>query len=383
MIEKDNEFKDIDLCKKILAENQKTELELVSNFVGNWLDKEELINAINLGAIKSLATNANEHCKIGLERMELKEWKRAYASFKRWLDNKDYHIINLYGAGTAKKFLWEDKEAKEYFTLAYKIATHESMDEIASKIGLEIAKIDIKNWQTEQAKKQLDTMIWRNVRNIEAYLLKARMMKKLGQKKEFEVVLEEIYKKTIEEDNDFSLTENYEDIFEYIYKKIDSIIEKEIERWGTPTLIKNLLKVEKIGYKQGTKNILWQILKENPIDLKKSWIQIKDILQRDKIFFNKIYKEIASKKYLWGQSIYFFSLAHLWYQYIDFSIIKQIIKTGLDFDIDYIYLKNERDIQKKKMYLENIKNKIYALGDNAKYMLRDYLKKNPGSLLNF
>jgi len=75
-------------------------------------------------------------------------------------------------------------------------------------------------------------------------------------------------------------------------------------------------------------------------------------------------------------------LAHIGYQYVDSTIINQIIDTGMNFDTDYINLKNESDIQKKKMYIKNIKDKIYLLGDNAKYMLRDYLVNTPDSLLN-
>lgn len=341
-----------------------------------------LLEDIKNTLLNPLDTKANEFYTHWLYRAKLKNRKNAFDSFRKWLDEKSIHLWNLYGAGSAKKMLWEDKEAIKYFLSVYQILSYESKYEFASKIAFEIAKINVKYLRLKIAKTWLDQSISNDEWHMEAYLFKARLTKILGQKQEFETLLDKIYNKIVTVWKDFTVLENYEDILKYLHKPIDETICHEIRAWWTSQLLKILPRIDKIWYMDGTKTILWEVLLKNPMALKKSWIDVPEILQKDTSFFNKKYKEIALKQYSWANSKDLFALAYMWYQCIDDHILNQIIKIGLEFDIDYINLKNESDLQKKKVYIKNIKEKFYWLWGNAKYLLRDYLINSPNSLLN-
>ncbi len=381
MMEKDK-FKDISLCKKLLAESQKTELELFSNLIEKSDKKREIINAINTGSMRSIGINANEYCENGLKRMELGEREKAYESFEKWLSNKSYHIVNLYGAGSAKKYLWEYKEAEKYFTLAYKIATHESIHEIESKIGLEIAKINIKNWKLETGETWLDEMIANNTWNIEVYLLKARLIKILGKEKEFDWIIQDIYNKIMQWWNNISITENYEDIFEYVFIKIDEKIQQEINKGTIDRLLNILPQLESIGHKDAIKTIVWQTMFDFPKKIMESWIDIKSLLTINKDLFIKKYQEFINKKIIWAIWHEYFILAYMGYKILPPDMINNLMDIWFEFDWDYISLVNIHDINQKRTYKEKLINRIYALWADAKYMLRDYLKVNKYSILN-
>ena len=95
-------------------------------------------------------------------------------------------------------FLGKYKKAERYFARAYKVAVHESQYEFASKIAFEIAKIHIKYGRFKTAKSWLDEVVSNNEGHMEAYLLKARLSKILGQKEEFKVLLENIYRQILQ-----------------------------------------------------------------------------------------------------------------------------------------------------------------------------------------
>ena len=352
------------------------------NILEELQQQTQLLEEINTNLLQPLDIKANEFYIHWVYWAKIKEWRNAFESFRKWLDEKSIHLWNLYWAGTAKMMLWEDKEAAKYLLRSYKVAKEDSKHEIVSKIALDIAKINTKYLRLKLAKRRLNESIRSDKWNMEAFLLKARITKMLGQKKEFEELLQIMYNEIICEWNDKNIPKNYADIFKYFHKPIDITTKEEIIAWWTSKLIKIMSRVENIWYRKWAETILWEILFKNPWAVKKSWTNIGLILTSNKALFTKEYKEFVQKDYVWWKSIDLFTLAYLGYQYIDFGIIRNVIKKGLEFDEDYINLKNAHDIQSKKIHLQKIKIKIYALWDNAKYMLRDYVINNPGSLLN-
>lgn len=365
-----------------ISEGLQSIREVNQNIFEELQIQTQLLEDIKTTLLNPLDTKANEFYKQWVFRAETKNRSNAFNNFRKWLDEKDNHLWNLYGAATAKMMLWEDKEAAKYLLRAYQVAKKEAKQEVVSKIALDIAKINTKYLRLKLAKRRLDEAIKNDKWNMEAFLLKARITKMLGQKKELEELIQIIYNEIICEGNDKDIPKSYWDIFKHFHKPIDIVTEEEITSGWTFKLIKILPRVNKIWYITGMKKILWELLEKNPMGVKKAWINTQEMLQTDTDFFNKKYKEIALRHYTWGKSIDLFALAYIGYQHIDTKVINHIIKTWLEFDIDYINLKNEMDMQKKKISLKNIKDKIYALGDNAKYMLRDYLQNNPNSLLN-
>jgi hypothetical protein len=107
---------------------------------------------------------------------------------------------------------------------------------------------------------------------------------------------------------------------------------------------------------------------------------VQTIIREHKKYFTGLYKEYAAKKFAGWNSKDFFALAYLWYGSIDFGILDPLMTVWLDYDLDYIALKNAPS-EKNKVHKTNLQNKIYALWSSAKYMLRDYLKAHPDSLL--
>ncbi|MFZ2151115.1 MAG: hypothetical protein WAZ12_05335 [Candidatus Absconditicoccaceae bacterium] len=340
------------------------------------------LEKINEKLLTPLEIKSNEHFKNGLSRVEIGNRKRALESFEKGIDNKNNHLFNLYGAGLASSSLGKSKESKVYFIDAYTVAIKAGSYKFASEIAFDISKLYIKNLKLSEGKKWLNETIGNNIDFIEAYFLKARICKLLAQESEFELLINIIFNKIIEDGGNFNLKENYQDILEYIYQPTSDIIDQEIQNGLKQKLFKLLPRLEAIGHQDAIKNIVSHMLFIDPIGLNDAGINIKNVLQNNKEFFQEEYKEFSQKIFHGGQSIKFFMITCLGHKIIDQTIINKIIKVGLSFDLDYIDFKHTKVVDEKRSQKQNLINKIYSLDKSAKYMLRDYLKDNANSPLN-
>lgn len=373
---------------RTLEELKNIQIIWIQNIQVNQEILEELkkqsaeLEKINEKLLTPLEIKSNEHFKNWLSRVEIWNRKRALESFEKWIDNKNNHLFNLYGAWLASSSLWKSKESKVYFIDAYTVAIKAWSYKFASEIAFDISKLYIKNLKLSEGKKWLNETIGNNIDFIEAYFLKARICKLLAQESEFELLINIIFNKIIEDWGNFNLKENYQDILEYIYQPTSDIIDQEIQNWLKQKLFKLLPRLEAIWHQDAIKNIVSHMLFIDPIWLNDAWINIKNVLQNNKEFFQEEYKEFSQKIFHGGQSIKFFMITCLWHKIIDQTIINKIIKVWLSFDLDYIDFKHTKVVDEKRSQKQNLINKIYSLDKSAKYMLRDYLKDNANSPLN-
>ena len=127
--------------------------------------------------------------------------------------------------------------------------------------------------------------------------------------------------------------------------------------------------------------IVEYLLENSPDILYEKKIRIDEIIKNNPKLFNKILIDFWSKNRRWWISDTFFYIANQAYKLIDQTIINLVISQWLEFDLDYISMENTDNLQSKTYSKAKIVKKIYAFWDNAKYMLRDYLKSN--NIFNF
>jgi len=349
--------------------------------------QSEILLSIDQRLAKPLDTQANECFMYGIEMLGVEkrpsksDWTVALESFENGLKLRNTHLLNLYGAWTALRNLWEDKRAAAYLERAYKFANKANNISLSKTIAMDLAKVYTKYLKLKVAKHRLDEVITHDKENIEAYLLKARITNILEQKDEFKTLLNSIYRKIIEEGKGFTLTTSYDDILKYFFKPTTDFVDKHIQKWILSRLLKILPSLQSIWHQDAVKTIVWHTLFQYPHKVKSSEVDIKKILNADKEFFTERYQEFINKKIVWVISDDYFMAAYIGYKTMDFEQIKAVLDIGLKYDADYIRFKNTSDTNQKKAYKENLVKRIYALGDEAKYMLRDYLQQNPESLL--
>lgn len=359
------------------------------NETNKWILQElykqsETLKSIDDKLAKPLDTQANEFFLYGMEILGVwenpskEDWKAALQSFESWLKLRNTHLYNLYWAATALKNLWKDKESVAYLHRAYKIAS-KKLDIYQSKnIALDLAKLYMKNFKMDIAKYWLDQVIINDNDCIEAYLLKARITNSLNQKEEFRVLINIIYGKIIqEEEKEFLVWADYEDVLKMIYKPISSLVDKNIQDWLSNKLIKLLPKLQKIWHAEVSRKIIEYVLFKCPQKLINWWVDVKSIISQNKEYFSDLYSKYLENNFKAWNSNDFFALAFIWYKVIDFDILDNLINLWLEYDVDYIRLKNNSSYGEKQIYKTNIQNKIYALWEQGKYIWRDYLRNNP------
>lgn len=349
--------------------------------------QSQVLHSIDKKLARPLDTQANEYFIYGMEMLwatkhpSKEDRTAALESFENWLKLRNTHLLNLYGAWTASKNIWKYKKSASYLDRAYKIACKANDDSLAKNIAMDLAKIHTKHLNLKIAKFRLDEVISHDAEYMEAYLLKARITNILHQKEESEVLLNILYRKIIQWDKKVTLTGNYEDVLKYIYKPATDFIDQQIQTWVLTKLLDILPNLQSIWHKDAVKTIISSVLFHYPQKLFAVVIDVQAIIREHKDFFIPLYQECAVKKFTGWNSKDFFAVAYLWYGSIDFGILDSLMMVWLRYDMDYIALKNAPSPEKSKVYKTNLQNKIYALWPSAKYMLRDYLKAHPDSLL--
>lgn len=362
--------------QKIWIQNIHINQEMLEELRKQTIELEK----INEKLLMPWEIRSNEHFKVWMHRIEIKNWKRSLEEFEKWIIQKNDHLFNLYGAWLSSNFLWKTKQSIIYFTDAYDIAIDKWNYKLAWDIAFDTAKLHIKNLNLIEGKTRLDKTIENNMSNVEAYFLKARICNLLNQNWEFELLINVIFNKIINDWVNFNLKENYEDILEYLYKPTNDIVNEEIQAWLTKKLLEMLPKLESIWHNDAIKNILSYIVFQQPYALSKSWINISDILKNNKDFFEKKYEEFLNKDLYGGNPQKILMIAYLWYKIINFDILKKVIDKSFSIDLNYIDLKNTNNKEEKEKNKKILTDKFYEIWKNWKYMLRDYLKYTPDSL---
>ncbi len=348
--------------------------------------QSSILLSIDQRLTKPLDIQANEYFMYGTEMLGTQENPSkqdrivALESFENWLKLRNTHFLNLYGAWTALRNLGKEKRAAAYLERAYKFAKKPENISLAKTIAMDIAKIYIKYLELKIAKHWLDEVIVHDIEDLEAYLLKARITNVLDQKEEFKGLLDTIYHKIIEWSTKPTLTGNYQDVLKYLYKPATDLVDQHIQKWVLAKLLNILPSLQSIWHKDAVKTVISSVLFHYPQKLFSIGIDVQAIISNHKDYFLPLYQEYADKKFAGWNSKDFFAVAYLWYGSIDFDYLDRLIAVWFEYDLDYIALKNDSS-EKNKVHKTNLQNKIYALWPSAKYMLRDYLKNHPDSLL--
>ena len=101
---------------------------------------------------------------------------------------------------------------------------------MSKNIAMNLAKIYIKNLQFKIAKHRLDEVIAYDSQDLEAYFLKTRIAIVLRQKQEFDVMLDFLYHKIVEERGTLKFTGNYDDILKYLYNPIKDLVDHQLQQ---------------------------------------------------------------------------------------------------------------------------------------------------------
>jgi hypothetical protein len=167
----------------------------------------------------------------------------------------------------------------------------------------------------------------------------------------------------------------------YLYKPVNDLIDQQLQQWMFAKLSTLLLNLQAIGHTDAVRSILWTVLFYHPQNFLKNSQEIRDIISTNRDYFVQLYETHINSHFVGWDSKNFFALAYLGRGSITSSVLDRLMDIWLEFDIDYILLKQDTSLEQKKIHLSKLKGKIYALWDDAKYMLRDYIKSHPHSLL--
>jgi len=346
-------------------ENQTAILQNIDNKLDN----------VNRNLNRPMEIQANESFRQWIDSIKISELKLSLSCFKKWLKHSPTHLWNNFAAGIIYKSFWNNKKAIRHLTIALNKAISEN-DSIVKKIYYELAKAEIKQLNLEKGQELLDSASWQWNIALEIDFAQADVLIKLWKEIELDLLLWKIVNKIFSWSIDISWYEKHNDVLIYLRPKIDIYIKILFKKGDILHLVNSIDILLLFWMNDKCEKIIKYLLENNPDILYTKKIKIDKIIKNNPSFFNKVLKDFWVKKIIGWTADTFFYIANAAYRSVDQKVINLIISKWLEFDSDYINMEYNDNQQSKSYNKTNIINKIYSFWDNAKYMLRDYLKTN-------
>ena len=358
---------------------------ITSQYVLNELGSQTIIlqnidnhlNDINKNLKRPMSIKANESLKQWINSVEIKELQLALNCFKKWLRQDPTHLGNNFWAGIVYNAQWKTSESIKSLNTALKKAIMEN-NPIAKTIYHELAKIEIRQMNLEKWKQLLGEAWAMDPKRLEASFAQADLLLMLWNKTEVDILSHGILEKIFSWDGNLEWCRKYKNVIKYLEPIFDKYTNDLFDRWNITQLSDNLDILNLLWYQDIIKKIIRYILVDAKAEdiLHKNRIQIGKFIINDKARFENLLKEFWKNDRISGNFNTFFYIAYQAYGLVDQEIVDLIIDQWLSFDVDYCSIQNINDESMKLKHKEILISKIYTFWDNAKYMLRDYLKTN-------